>query len=188
MRDGLLGIDIKDYDVEVFNIPLIDLLKVLEKQGRVDTVGRAFGVIKWTPCKGETYDIAVPRKELKSGKGHRGFDVEPDPYLPHELAASRRDYTINSIMYDPLKHEMLDPFGGKNDLDRKVLRHTSEAFAEDPLRVLRGMQFAGRFGMTGDQETLRLCQKISEQFHELPMERVWAEWNKWAAQSRFPSH
>ena len=188
VRDWLLGIKVKDYDVEVFNITMEDLVALLVKHGRTDTVGRSFGVIKWTPCKGETYDIAIPRKETKTGKGHRGFDVAPDPQLPPEIAASRRDYTINSIMYDPLKHTILDPFEGQKDLELRQLKHTSEAFVEDPLRVLRGMQFAGRFGMKGTPETMELCRSIRRDFHELPMERVWGEWNKWATQSRFPSH
>ena len=187
VRDWLLGSEIKDFDVEIFNISMNDLVQILSKHGRTDTVGRSFGVIKWTPIKGETYDIAIPRRETKTGDGHRGFDVEPDPQLDPKVAASRRDFTINSIMYDARKHQILDPFEGQNDLENKRLKHTSNAFSEDPLRVLRGMQFAGRFGMQGDPSTLKLCQSISNHYSELPPERIWSEWYKWATQSRFPS-
>lgn len=187
VRDGLLGLPIKDYDLEIFGLPFEELMKILKERGRTDTVGKCFGIIKWTPQKGQTFDIALPRRETKSGKGHRGFDVVADPNLTTTDAAARRDFTINAIMYDPMHHEMLDPFDGKNDLENKVLRHTSPAFSEDPLRVLRGMQFAGRFGLTGHPDTIRLCQSIKQKFHELASERIWEEWHKWASLSRQPS-
>ncbi|MDA7627563.1 HD domain-containing protein [Verrucomicrobia bacterium] len=187
VRDWLLGIAIKDFDIEVFNISMDKLIRILSKHGRTDTVGRSFGVIKWTPCKGETYDIAIPRKETKTGDGHQGFDIETDPQLDPRIAASRRDYTINSIMYDLRKHAIIDAFGGQSDLENRRLKHTSDAFSEDPLRVMRGVQFAARFGMCGDPATLELCRSIRNQFNQLPPERLWNEWYKWASQSRFPS-
>lgn len=187
VRDGLLGLPVKDFDLEVFGVPYEDLINVLQSLGRTDEVGRSFGVIKWTPQKGETYDIALPRREIKSGKGHRGFEVVADPYLSPAEAATRRDFTINAIMYDPIHHAILDPFNGRDDLERCILRHTSPAFAEDPLRVLRGMQFAGRFGLKGDAATLTLCGSIKDQYQDLAVERIWEEWRKWAALSRHPS-
>ncbi|MDA7617942.1 MAG: HD domain-containing protein [Verrucomicrobiota bacterium] len=187
VRDWILGITVKDYDLEVFNISAKGLRQILENHGRTDTVGRCFGVIKWTPCKGETYDIALPRREIKKGKGHRGFTIFPDPELSTQEAASRRDYTVNAIMYDPARKTLLDHFGGIEDLQNLVLRHTSPAFTEDPLRVLRGMQFAGRFGMKGHPKTMALCRSIKHQFRDLSLERVWEEWRKWASQSSRPS-
>lgn len=187
VRDGLLGLPVKDYDLEIFGVPFDDLMRILKTCGRTDTVGKSFGVIKWTPQKGQTFDIALPRMETKSGRGHRGFDVIADPNLTTTEAAARRDFTINAIMYDPIRQEMIDPFGGRKDLENKILRHTSPAFSEDPLRVLRGMQFAGRFGLTGHSDTLKLCRSIKDQFEELAPERVWEEWRKWATLSRHPS-
>ena len=187
VRDGLLGLPVKDYDLEIFGIRFDDLMVILKKHGRTDTVGKSFGIIKWTPVKGQTFDIALPRKEIKSGKGHRGFNVVADPNLTTTEAAARRDFTINAIMYDPIRHEMMDPYDGRKDLENRILRCTSSAFAEDPLRVLRGMQFAGRFGLTGHPDTIKLCQSIKQEFHELASERVWEEWRKWACLSRFPS-
>ncbi len=187
VRDWLLGSDINDFDVEIFNISFTYLHKILSKHGRTNAVGKSFGVIKWTPRKGETYDIAIPRKEKKTGIGHRGFEVTHDPQLSPESAAARRDFTINAIMYDPKKQVILDPYHGQKDLKNRKLKHTSNAFSEDPLRVLRGMQFAARFDMSGDDETLELCRSIQDHFKELPRERIWHEWYKWSTQSRKPS-
>jgi tRNA nucleotidyltransferase (CCA-adding enzyme) len=119
--------------------------------------------------------------------GHRGFAVEFDPDIALHEAASRRDFTINALMYDPRTDEYLDFFGGHEDLERHVLRHTSPAFVEDPLRVLRGMQFAARFDLTAANETVELCRSIADSFSELAVERVGMEWFKWAQVARRPS-
>ena len=102
-----------------------------------------------------------------------------------EQAAFRRDLTMNAMAFDPLTEELIDPFGGRRDLELGVLRHTSSAFSEDPLRVLRGMQFAARFLLTGAPETIVLCQSL--RMDGLPLERVFEEWRKLLLRGRKPS-
>lgn len=186
VRDWLMGREPKDYDVEVYNAPQASVDNALSQFGNVDPVGRSFGVIKFRR-DGIDYDISLPRKDQKTGSGHRGFEVGTDPSLSPSEALARRDFTINSMAADPSSGMLLDPFGGHSDLDRRLLRHTSEAFAEDPLRVLRAFQFAGRFDFRLDSSTAAICTSIAGSFAELPVERVWGEWSKWAADSIRPS-
>lgn len=187
VRDHLLGIPIQDFDVEVFGLDFERLAAVLARWGRVDVVGRSFGVAKLTVAAGETYDFALPRRDSKVSPGHRGFAVAFDANLEPREAASRRDFTLNALMWHPRRGVLLDFFGGETDLRARVLRHTSAAFDEDPLRVLRGMQFAGRFHLTGAPETLALCRGIVSRHGELAVERVREEWFKWAERSTVPS-
>jgi tRNA nucleotidyltransferase (CCA-adding enzyme) len=187
VRDSLGGHPGTDLDVECFGVSYDDLAKALRKWGRTDLVGKSFGVIKLTTGSGEDYDFSIPRRDSKAGIGHQGFAVEFDPAITPREAAERRDYTINALMYDPRKDELLDFFGGREDLENRVLRHTSDAFADDPLRVLRGMQFAGRFGLTAHAGTIELCREIADTYSELAVERVREEWFKWAAKSTQPS-
>lgn len=187
VRDALLGHPVHDYDVEIYGIPMESLLNHLNRHGRTDTVGKSFGVIKWSPCPGEIYDIALPRQEIKTKGGHRGFSVHADPHLSPETACARRDYTINAMLYCPLEHQLIDLYGGQKDLEKRLLRHTSVAFVEDPLRVMRGMQMAGRFGLSPHPETVSLCRSMHSSFTSLPKERLWEEWKKWATQSTHPS-
>lgn len=187
MRDALLGLPIKDVDVEVFGVSYEQLTRALSRWGRTDLVGRSFGVVKLTLPEGPTLDFAIPRRDRKLQPGHKGFEVTFDPDITPKEAATRRDFTINSLMYDPRADAVLDFFGGRADLERRVLRHTSEAFVEDPLRVLRGMQFAARFELQTAPETVALCRSIRSTFSELAAERVWEEWLKWARSSVKPS-
>jgi len=187
VRDALLGAAVKDFDVEVFGLGYDALEAALARWGRTSLVGRSFGVVKLTLADGQTFDFSIPRRDSKVAPGHKGFQIDFDPGITPREAASRRDFTINALMYDPRRGELLDFFGGAEDLRGRVLRHTSEAFAEDPLRVLRGMQFAGRFALAGAPETVRLCQGIRRSQGELPVERVREEWFKWAAESAVPS-
>lgn len=187
VRDALLGLPVKDFDVEVFGVSYEALSKALARHGRVDLVGRSFGVAKLTTGSGLAYDFAIPRRDRKVALGHKGFEVEFDADITPQEAASRRDFTINALMFDPRRGEVLDFFGGQADLHERVLRHTSEAFAEDPLRVLRGMQFASRFDLRTAPETVALCRSIKASFGELAVERVGDEWFKWAAKSAVPS-
>jgi tRNA nucleotidyltransferase (CCA-adding enzyme) len=133
------------------------------------------------------YDFSLPRRESKTGAGHRGFAVAPDPGLGEAEAAARRDFTINALAYDPFAEAVIDPYGGQADLRAHLLRHTSPAFVEDPLRVLRAFQFAARFDFALAPETAALCRSIAGAFAQLPVERVWAEWEKWAVKSIKPS-
>ena len=187
VRDWLLGQPNKDFDIEVFGVSYEQLAVALSRWGRPDLVGRSFGVLKLTTDAGSTYDFNIPRRESKVGIGHTGFVVELDPAITPKEAASRRDYTINALTFDPRRNELLDFFGGRRDLQNRVLRHTSKAFAEDPLRVLRGMQFAGRFALRTAPETLEMCRRIAPTYRELAIERVWGEWYKWATRSVAPS-
>jgi tRNA nucleotidyltransferase (CCA-adding enzyme) len=186
VRDWLLGLEAKDFDVEVFGLDYETMGRALAPFGPTDLVGRSFGVLK-VRIAGAEYDFSLPRRESKTGAGHRGFAVAPDPQLTEAEASARRDFTINSIAYDPLDGRLIDPHGGERDLRAKILRHTSAAFVEDPLRVLRGFQFAARFDLTMTAETAELCRSIRDAFRELPVERVWGEWDKWAGKSTVPS-
>lgn len=185
VRDVLLGIPHRqDYDIEVFGLPMGRLRNILARLGPVHSVGRHFGVLKLTTHEAE-YDISVPRRESNIGKGHRGFHVEPDPAMRFEEAAARRDFTINAMGYAFLESELLDPFNGEGDLRAHVLRHVGPAFGEDPLRVLRAMQFAGRFALHIAPETLAICR--AQDLHELPRERIWVEFRKLLLQAPRPS-
>jgi tRNA nucleotidyltransferase (CCA-adding enzyme) len=186
VRDWLLGLRPKDFDVEVQGTTFDALHATLAPFGATDVVGRSFGVIKLRLGTTE-YDFSLPRRESKTGNGHRGFIVKPDPSLSDADAASRRDFTINSITCDPFTGEIFDPHGGRKDLENHILRHTSLAFVEDPLRVLRAFQFAARFDLTLAPETAALCRSMVNTYCELPVERIWGEWEKWAAQSVRPS-
>ncbi len=186
VRDWLLGLEAKDFDLEIAGASFADLHRVLAPLGATDVVGRSFGVIKLRLASGTEYDIALPRRESKTGAGHRGFAVEPDPALSDADAAARRDFTLNALAWDPVAARLIDPHGGEADLRARRLRHTSPAFAEDPLRVLRAMQLAGRFDLTLDPATAALCRAIAPSFAELPVERIWHEWAKWAEKSAPP--
>lgn len=182
VRDKLLGIVSKDADIEVFGIAPDALIDLLQRDFELDLVGASFGVVK---IKGLDIDVAIPRRESKSGLGHRAFSVESDPFLSLSEAASRRDFTINAIYLDPLTGTVHDPFGGEKDLRSGILRHVSEKFAEDPLRVLRGMQFAARFKLSPAPDTVAICKGISRE--GLPKERIFAEWEKLILKGQYPS-
>jgi len=186
VRDWLLGLRPKDFDIEVGGVEFEELRRVLAPYGATDVVGRSFGVIKLRTASGE-HDFSLPRRESKTGAGHRGFAVSPEPGLSDAEAAARRDFTVNAIAYDPFTDAVIDPHHGQADLKRRTLRHTSAAFVDDPLRVLRGFQLAARFDFQIAPETAALCRSIASTYTELPAERVWAEWEKWATQSRQPS-
>lgn len=188
VRDALLGLDPKDFDIEVAGIDFDTLHRTLAPFGATDVVGRSFGVIKVrSAVTGAEYDFSLPRRESKTGAGHRGFAVAPDPSLSDADAAARRDFTLNAIAQDPFTDELIDPHNGRRDLEARILRHTSPAFIEDPLRVLRAVQLAARFDLTLAPETAALCRSIAHTFSELPVERVWGEWEKWASKSIRPS-
>ncbi len=186
VRDDLLGREPKDFDVEVYGVSFDVLAQLLERYGRIDLVGRSFGVVKLTVTGGRVYDFSLPRRDSKTGRTHRGFLVTFDPGITPEEAASRRDFTINAMAYDPVADRILDFFGGRQDLENRVLRATSEAFREDPLRVLRGMQFACRFDLTVDEATAAQCRAIVSEYPALARERVAEEFMKWATKSAHP--
>lgn len=186
VRDWLLGLEPKDFDIEVYHLDYEKMGRALASFGPTELVGRSFGVLK-VRLEGLEYDFSLPRRESKTGAGHRGFSVTPDSTLTEVEAAARRDFTINAIAYDPFDQRVLDFHHGAEDLKNKILRHTSPAFTEDPLRVLRGFQLAARFELTLAPETAALCRSIEASFAELPIERVWSEWDKWATKAKKPS-
>jgi tRNA nucleotidyltransferase (CCA-adding enzyme) len=189
VRDALLsqgGGQPQDFDIEVYGIAYDQLAGIVARHGRVDFVGKSFGVVKLNVGSGHEYDFSVPRRDSQFGLHHRDFHATFDPGITPREAASRRDFTINAMAYDPVADELLDFFGGVDDLKNRVLRATSDAFAEDPLRVLRGMQFACRFDLTLEAGTAAMCQSISDRYGTIARERVADEFMKWATKSTRP--
>jgi tRNA nucleotidyltransferase (CCA-adding enzyme) len=173
VRDTLLGLpESTNVDVEVFGLPGDRLRALLETLGRVEAVGESFQVYKIGDV-----DVSLPRRDSKAGRGHRGFVVTGDPDMSIAEAARRRDFTINAMSWDPLTGEYFDPFDGRADLDRRLLRVVDpQTFGDDSLRVLRGVQFAARFAFTFEPATAALCRDIP--LDDLPPERVWGEFEK----------
>ncbi|MDR3144388.1 MAG: HD domain-containing protein [Puniceicoccales bacterium] len=182
VRDALLGLPVFDFDVEVFGMSIAAIEEFLSRTFTIEKTGKSFCVLK---IRGFPIDISVPRMEIKSGAKHTDFSVIPLEDCALKTAASRRDFTINSIYFDPLCEELVDEFGGVDDLNSKILRHVSEKFSEDPLRVLRGMQFAGRFNLSAAPETVALCRTLS--MVDISRERIFSEWEKLLLQSTAPS-
>ena len=174
VRDALMGRESKDIDVEAHGISYASLQSVLETLGTPLVNGVSFGVFG---LKGSNLDIALPRKEKLTGRGHRDFAVFVDPGIGPEEAAGRRDFTVNAMLQDVLTGEILDFYGGRDDLKKGVIRHVRDAsFPEDPLRVLRAAQFSARFGFRIAEETVRLCSAMD--LSALSRERVAEELKK----------
>ncbi|MBM4389534.1 MAG: CCA tRNA nucleotidyltransferase [Deltaproteobacteria bacterium] len=185
VRDALRGEPTHDLDVEVHGIGVDELRAMLDRLGRVNEVGRSFGVFKLRQGDCEV-DVSLPRRDSKSGPGHRGIQVTADPDLGIVEAARRRDLTINAIAYDPLHDELEDPFAGARDVELGVLRAVDEStFVEDPLRALRVVQFAARFGYALHPSLEALCRAMP--LAELPPERVLGEVEKLLLMGRPPS-
>ena len=176
VRDALLGKSCRDYDVEVYDMAQDALVPILSKYGRTNLVGKAFGVIHLA-MKGLSLDFSFPRTESKVGYGHRGFVVHTDEKLSFKEAALRRDFTINAMGMELPDLTLCDPYGGIDDLKTHTLRHVGPAFAEDSLRILRGVQFASRFGCTLAPSTVELCRTLS--LDDLSVERLFEEFKKW---------
>jgi tRNA nucleotidyltransferase (CCA-adding enzyme) len=206
VRDHLIGANANDFDIEVYGLEPELLRKVLEKIGRVNTVGEHFAVYKVVfpgrhtgdSSEGQLLsgertsqgrfeiDVSLPRRESKSGRGHRGFVIAGDPSMSFEEAARRRDFTINAILLDPLTEEFFDPYRGREDLKRRILRAVAaDTFIEDSLRVLRAVQLAARFDMTIEPQTIALCRTID--LSDLPRERIWGEVEKLLTLAERPS-
>ena len=182
VRDELMGTQPKDWDLEVYNLDAARLREILDQFGPVNVVGEAFTVYKL----GKHLDVSIPRRERKSGRGHRGFVIEGDPSMSVTEATRRRDFTINAILQDPLTGEIIDPFDGRRDIEQHVLRAVSrDTFAEDSLRVLRAAQFAARFEFEIDPDTVELCRAID--LSDLPSERIWGELEKLLLRAARPS-
>jgi tRNA nucleotidyltransferase (CCA-adding enzyme) len=182
VRDELMGVLPKDWDLEVYGVAPERLREILDQFGPVNVVGEAFTVYKL----GLDLDVSMPRRERKSGRGHRAFVIEGDPSMSFAEASMRRDFTVNAILKDPLTGELIDPFDGRRDIEQGVLRAVSaETFVEDSLRVLRAAQFAARFEFRIAPETVELCRSID--LSDLPSERIWGELEKLLLRARQPS-
>jgi len=188
VRDALLELPIEDWDVEVYGLPAERLRACLERIGSVDAVGQAFAVFKLSGLEGVpgNVDVCLPRRDSKAAPGHRGIAVAGDPELPIEEAARRRDFTINAMLFEPFALELLDPTGGRADLEARRLRAVdARGFGEDPLRALRAVQLAARFELEVEPATARLCAAMD--LGELPRERVFGEIEKLLLKARRPS-
>jgi tRNA nucleotidyltransferase (CCA-adding enzyme) len=182
VRDDRMGKVPKDWDLEVYNLAPERLREVLDQFGPVNVVGEAFTVYKL----GRHLDVSIPRRERKSGRGHKAFVIEGDPSMSVDEATKRRDFTINAILQDPLTGEIIDPFSGQRDIEQRILRAVSvETFGEDSLRVLRAAQFAARFEFDIDPATVELCRAID--LGDLPGERIWGELEKLLLRAQRPS-
>ncbi len=190
VRDNLLSIKSKDIDIEVFNLSSYKQLKrILKEFGHINLVGKSFGICKLN-LDDLDLDFSLPRKDNKISSGHRGFSVEINSSLSFKQAASRRDFTINTLGYDPMKKKLLDPFNGKEDLENKILKAVDlKKFAEDPLRILRGIVFCARFEFEMDNRLKKLCSSMIQNkiLDELPTQRIFEEIKKMLIKAKKPS-
>ena len=183
VRDHILGRDNKDVDIEIHGITPEKLVEILETFGEVTKTGMSFGVFG---LKKYEIDIAMPRKEKAVGRGHRDFEIDVDPFIGYEKAALRRDFTMNAMMEDVLTGEILDFFGGREDMKKHLIRHVNDVtYQEDALRVLRAAQFAARFQFEIADETRALSRTMS--LTDLAPERIFGELHKALLKAREPS-
>ena len=213
VRDMLLDIAPKDFDIEVYGLAPEKLTEIAKTFGEVIEVGRAFGILKLKitspqppPSKGGggitdiappyeggvggglEIDLGIPRSDSKIADGHKGFDVRVDPSMSPQDAVRRRDFTINAIMMDPLTDEVIDPAGGVADLEKKILRVVDPVlFGDDPLRVLRALQFVARFDLIVDPESMNVIKATVSRLKELSPERLRDEWRKLLVLAEMPS-
>ena len=192
----------KDKDYLVTGIPMDDLCSLLAKFGKVDLVGKSFGVIKFLPHSAEggsasgrkkydsenVFDIALPRKEYSTGPGHKDFKVEFDHNLRVEDDLSRRDFTINAMAEDLSTKKLVDPLEGKKDIKKRLIRITNpNSFRDDPLRMLRAVQFAARFEFELEEQTYQsLCENV-DLISTVSAERIQEELNKLLLKAKYPS-
>ncbi len=196
VRDLIRGVEFseKDRDYLVTDIEFDKLVKILKIHGHVDLVGKSFGVIKFTTHSngsGEsiTYDIALPRREFSVGQGHRDFQVDFDHSLPVEDDLGRRDFTVNAIARNMRNNELIDPYDGQEDIKRGLIRMISdETFEDDPLRMLRAVQFASRFEYEIEPQTFQAIRENARLIKTVSPERIQEELNKLLERSRRPSH
>ncbi len=191
VRDALLGVSKrKDIDIEVYDIDSYEkLTQLLAPFGSVCVVGKSFGVCKLRLGELEC-DFSLPRRETKTASGHKGFSIYHDKTLTFKEAASRRDFTVNALGFDPIRNVLLDEYNGLRDLKNKTLRAVNEkTFTEDPLRILRGVVFAARFSFHFHPSLTKLCQDMiaKNMLAELPKERIFDELRKLFLKSKKPS-
>jgi len=190
IRDKILNIDSKDIDIEVYGLDSLNTLEdILKEFGHINMVGKSFGVCKLS-FKGLDLDFSLPRTDSKISSGHRGFKIKTDKNLDFKSAAERRDFRINAMGYDVLNKTFLDPYNGLKDIKNKILKAVNiDKFAQDPLRILRGIQFSSRFHFTLDSELFALFKTLVDNhiLQELPRERIYEEFKKMFLKSSSPS-
>jgi len=193
VRDRFLGRteESKDRDYLVTGVGFESLVKILRRHGKADLVGSSFGVIKFTQFfEGvpHTFDISLPRWEHSSGVGHKEFVVDFDPDLNVGDDLTRRDFTINAMALETVTGRLIDPLGGKVDLENKCLRMVaSGSFEDDPLRMLRAIQFASRFDFSIEQDTYEALKKHAALIKTVSAERIAEELNKLIKLAERPS-
>ncbi len=188
VRDQLWGMPHKDKDLLVTGIKLNDLISLLRSHGNLQEVGKSFGILKFQARNKEGgFDIALPRTERSTGLGHRDFEVQFDEKLPVEVDLGRRDFTVNAMAREWKTGRLIDPFDGGRDLEQKILRQVfAESFPEDPLRLLRAVQFAARFELTLEPQTYEALRKNAALIETVSPERVVEEIGK-LFRARHPS-
>lgn len=185
VRDELLGKENKDIDIEIHHITEDEFVSGAQELGiKIDFVGKSFGVYK-AFMDGTDFDFSFPRTEKQIGEKHTDFEIVVDPFIGEAKAAERRDFTINALMKDTQTGKILDFFGGMKDLESGIIKHCTEKFAEDSLRVFRAAQFASRFGFEIAPETIEISKTLDCSI--LPMERIFEETHKAITKSEKPS-
>jgi tRNA nucleotidyltransferase (CCA-adding enzyme) len=190
VRDQLLNIlQPKDLDFIICGIPFSNIKKILQKFGNINLVGQTFGVIKFKPFESEyAYDVSLPRKERSTGESHRDFDIDFDPDLPVEEDLGRRDFTINAMAKEFPGGNLVDPYGGKSDLDKRILKMVSDSsFVDDPLRMIRGVQFMARFNLSVEKKTFEAMKEHANLIKTVSPERIAEELNKLLEKAEKPS-
>ena len=188
VRDAVMGKVSKDFDMEVYRLEAVKVEEIVKRFGKVSEVGKAFGILKIGLETGMDIDVSLPRTDSKIGEGHRGFEVKTDPFMSIKDAGLRRDFTMNAIAADPMTGEVFDSYNGVSDIKNKIIRITDpERFKDDPLRVLRALQFIGRFGLELASDSIPVIQEMAMQLKELPKERIGEEWKKLLLKSQKPS-
>lgn len=181
VRDQLLKRPLKDLDIIVCKVAFDELVSHLQKYGYTNLVGKSFGIIKFKPKENPEFeiDIALPRTETSTGQGHRDFDVQFDPDLPLAKDLARRDFTINAIALDLKTGELVDPFQGASDLNQKIIRTVFDnSFVEDPLRLMRAVQFAARFEFGIEDTTYAQMKEHAALIETVAKERIIEEVKK----------
>jgi tRNA nucleotidyltransferase (CCA-adding enzyme) len=187
VRDYVLGINPKDYDIEAHGISIENVESALARAGiKSDTIGKSYGIVV-AKSDHDSVEIAIPRKDSRIGIAHKDFKCEFDINMNIREALSRRDFTMNAMALEPFGNRLIDPFNGAEDIENGIIRHTSDKFAEDPLRVLRGAQFAARFGFSCAKDTMDICSSIADEHRSIAVDRIRAEWTKLLL-GKYPSH
>jgi tRNA nucleotidyltransferase/poly(A) polymerase len=182
VRDEFLGKESKDLDILITGVPMDTLKSLLPRYGKTveNEVGGKLAILKIVP-NGETeeIDVAIPRTETATGEGgYKGFDVKPNHELPIEADLERRDFTINAIAKDE-DGNLIDPYGGQQDIKDGIIRAVNpQAFSDDPLRMIRAVQFAARFGMDIEENTKNMIKQNAGRIKEIAGERILEELKK----------